>query len=247
MLSHHLAAITGAAGLLLPRLLPSVARSIQRYHFHLALPSLSLPPLSPQCLVLWWTPRPLAVMAQPLQVRRSGRNAEPLRSYADEQAYHRFQAQRDAEVARAIREVQATVEPSDSDESDLRSGDGSSSEDEKKASPRKENDRGWSKELHDVHPPLCDAIPTVRLPRDRNRSQLGYLQCFLNAAMIDTFVTQTNQYAIDRQASAWVPVTTEEMWRYLAVRIRQGIVVLPELHHYWEAGYRDAYISQLMT
>ena len=101
--------------------------------------------------------------------------------------------------------------------------------------------------LHDVHPPLCDAIPTVVLPRDPHRDELGYLQCFLNPALIDTFVTQTNQYAIDRRASAWLPVTTEEMWRYLAVRIRQGIVRLPELHHYWEATYRDTYISQLMT
>ena len=42
-----------------------------------------------------------------------------------------------------------------------------------------------------------NAIPTVVLPRDPRRSQLGYLQCFLNPAMIDTFVTQTNQYAID--------------------------------------------------
>ena len=72
---------------------------------------------------------PTGHMSQPLQVRKSGRNAEPRRSYADEQAYHRFQAERDTEVARAIRAAQATVEPSDSDESDLASGDGSSSED----------------------------------------------------------------------------------------------------------------------
>ena len=37
------------------------------------------------------------------------------------------------------------------------------------------------------------------------------------------------------------------MWRYLGIRIRQGIVVLPELHHYWEADYRDSYCSQSMS
>ena len=37
------------------------------------------------------------------------------------------------------------------------------------------------------------------------------------------------------------------MWRYLAVRIRQGIVVLPDLHHYWVDDYSDSYITQLMT
>ena len=77
-------------------------------------------------------------------------------------------------------------------------------------------------------------------------TELGYLQLFLDPSMVDTFVTNTNLYAISRGATAWVPVTTEEMWRYLGIRIRQGIVPLPELHHYWEATYRDSYVSQLM-
>ena len=73
------------------------------------------------------------------------------------------------------------------------------------------------------------------------------MQCFIDSVLIDTFVTNTNLYAAARQATAWVPVTSDEMWRYLAIRIRQGIVVLPELHHYWEAGYRDPYTAQLMS
>ena len=63
--------------------------------------------------------------------------------------------------------------------------------------------------------------------------------------LIDTFVTNTTLYAADRGAIQWVPVTSEEMWRYLAIRTRQGIVVPPELHHYWEAGYRDHYTVHL--
>ena len=55
-------------------------------------------------------------MAQPAQVRRSERNREPLRPYADQQAYDRFHAQAVAEVQRAVREAAATIEPSDSDE-----------------------------------------------------------------------------------------------------------------------------------
>ena len=186
-------------------------------------------------------------MSQPLQPRRSGRQAEPRRRFDDLQAYTRFEEQRAAEVARAIRDAQATVEPSDSDESDLADDEGSSSEDEEKGKEDTENDGGWSKELWNVHPPPCIISPTVALPRERIRTQLGYLECFLDPVLIDTFVTNTNQYAIDRRATAWVPVTTEEMWRYLAIRIRQGIVRLPELHHYWEAIYRDTYISQLMV
>jgi hypothetical protein len=37
------------------------------------------------------------------------------------------------------------------------------------------------------------------------------------------------------------------MWRYLAVRIRQGIVHLPELHQHWETAYRDQYIPTLVS
>jgi hypothetical protein len=178
-------------------------------------------------------------MSGPLQERRSERNREPRRRFEDEQAYHRFQQQRDAEIAGALREAQATAEPSDSDESDLSSEEGSASENEEKEELDQENVGGWSQQLHDVHPPLCNVIPTVALPRHRVRTELGFLHCFLDPALIDIFVTNTNEYAIARGAVDWFPVTTEEMWRYLAIRIRQGIVRLPELHHYWEASYRD--------
>jgi hypothetical protein len=186
-------------------------------------------------------------MSQPLQERRSERNREPRRLYTDEQAHYHFEREEKAEVARALREALATAEPSDSDEFDLPSADGSSSEDERKAAPNDENIEAWSEELHDVHPPVCSATASVRLPRHRPLTELGYLQCFIDQTLIDIFVTNTNLYATARQAAAWEPVTAEEMWRYLAVRIRQGIVVLPELHHYWEAGYRDSFISQLMS
>jgi hypothetical protein len=186
-------------------------------------------------------------MSRPLQERRSERNREPRRLYADEQAYHRFQQEADAEIQRRLREAAATVEPSDSDEEELPAGADSSSEDEAKAPPNDENIGQWSEQLHDIHVPVCSAIPTVVLPRHRPPTELAYLQCFLDPVLIDTFVTNTNLYATARGATAWVPVTSEEMWRYLAVRIRQGIVQLPELHHYWEAGYRDQYIPQLMS
>ena len=78
-------------------------------------------------------------------------------------------------------------------------------------------------------------------------TELGYLHCYIDPTLIDHFVTNTNLYAAARQAAAWVDTTTEKMWRYLAVRIHQGIVVLPELHHYWQHRYRDEYIAQLMT
>ena len=186
-------------------------------------------------------------MSRPLQERRSERNREPRRLYTDQQAYDRFQQQEDAERERAIRDAATTIEASDSDEKELPEEDDSSSEEEAKAAPNDENIAEWTEQLHDVHPPLCSASPTVVLPRHRPPTQLGYLQQFIDHTLIDTFVTNTNLYAAARAATAWVPVTSEEMWQYLAVRIRQGIVQLPELHHYWEATYRDQYIPLLMS
>jgi hypothetical protein len=183
-------------------------------------------------------------MSHPLQERRSERNREPRRLYADEQAYHHFQQQSDAERQRAIREAAATVEPSDSDEEELPAAE---EEEEEKAAANDENVAPWSEQLHDVHPPFCSAVPTSLLPRHRPPTELGYLQQFVDDALIDTFVTNTNLYATARGAAAWVPVTSQEMWRYLAVRIRQGIVQLPELHHYWEVAYRDQYIPLVMS
>ena len=186
-------------------------------------------------------------MAQPLQVRRSERTREPLRPYADQQAYDRFHAQAVAVVQRAVREAAATIEASDSDEGELPYGEGSESEDDEKAQSNQENIAQWTQQLHDIHPPVCTADPTVTLPRRGLLTQLDYLQCFIDEGLTNTMVTNTNLYAISRQAVAWVPVTTEELWRYLAIRIRQGIVVLPELHHYWEARYRDHYAPGLMS
>ena len=105
----------------------------------------------------------------------------------------------------------------------------------------------WTRQLHDVHPPVCSAIPVVTLPTHRVRTELGFLQCYIDPALVDHFVTNTNLYATARHAASWVDTTTDEMWRYMAVRIRQGVVVLPEQSQYWTDGYRDQYVSQLMT
>ena len=186
-------------------------------------------------------------MSTPLQPRRSARAPEPRRTYADEQAWHRFQQQEALEIARALQDAPATVEPSDSSEHELGEGECSAHDDDEKDPAADENTPQWTRRLHDVHPPPCDVDPVVLLPDHHVATELGFLQCFIDQELIDIFVTNTNLYATARLGNAWVPTTADETWRYLAVRIRQGIVVLPDLHMYWQDDYRDSYIVQLMT
>ena len=186
-------------------------------------------------------------MAQPLQPRRTSRNPEPRRLYSLEQAHDRREQLEAREIQRAIAAAAATAEASDSAEEELPDEQRADPNDDAKAHPSAENTPPWSRQLHSVHPPACTAIPVSTLPRHHARTELGFLQAYMDPALIQHFVTNTNLYAAARQAVAWVDTTTDEIWRYLAVRIRQGIVDLPELHMYWAHGYRDEYIVQLMV
>ena len=98
-------------------------------------------------------------------------------------------------MQRAVRVAAATVEASDSDEKELQYGEHSESEEEKKVPSNKWNIPQCTEELHDIHPPVC----MVLLPRVDLPLELDYLQCFIDQVVIDSFVTNTNLYAISRQ------------------------------------------------
>ena len=104
---------------------------------------------------------------------------------------------------------------------------------------------GWTTDTHDVRYAPCTAHAAVVLPRNRDRTELGYVLCFLTDTLIDIIVSSTNAYALSRQAAPAFVTGTAEIWRYIAARIRMGIVVLPEMPMYWQAEYRDSYIMQL--
>ena len=183
-------------------------------------------------------------MSTPLQPRRSARSQEPRRFLAAEQALLRQQQLEQQEIARLLREAADTVEPSDSSECEQSTDE---SDEDSKAQAASENVEPWSRHTHDVSHVAYGDAPIARLPRHHISDELGFLQLFLTQTLVETFVASTNQYAAARQAPHWTPTTVEELWRYLAVRIRQGVVVLPHLRHYWQAEYRDSYVTQLMT
>ena len=106
---------------------------------------------------------------------------------------------------------------------------------------------GWQPRTHDIVHAPCTAQAAVVLPRNRARTELGYLRCFLTDTLIDIVVNSTNAYAQSRQATPPFVTDAAEMWRFIAVRIRMGIVQLPEMRVYWQAEYEDRFVTQLFT
>ena len=113
--------------------------------------------------------------SMPLRERRSARSREPRRFLADEQALRRQQEQERQEIARVIREAVETVEPSDSSEHELADHEGSSSDDDSKASPATENFAPWLPRAHDISEAAYSDAPIVQLPRHRVATELGFL------------------------------------------------------------------------
>uniref|UniRef100_A0A8C5P8P0 PiggyBac transposable element-derived protein domain-containing protein n=1 Tax=Leptobrachium leishanense TaxID=445787 RepID=A0A8C5P8P0_9ANUR len=58
---------------------------------------------------------------------------------------------------------------------------------------------------------------------------LAYLRLFLTDAVIEKIVTETNRY----QDRKWEPVTKDEIWKFLALIILQGVVAKPMQKWYW--------------
>ena len=129
-------------------------------------------------------PTPPVVMSQPSELRRSTRERAPLRSFADEQAYHHFHQQQQVEVKRVLRQAVPTVEASDSEEEELEEGELSDGEEDEKAPPADENTPQWTRQLHSLRLPLCTVLPTSVLPRHRDSTQLDFLRCSLRLLSI---------------------------------------------------------------
>ena len=95
---------------------------------------------------------------------------------------------------------------------------------------------------HDIRLPPFTEQPASNLPRHRVLTEMGYLQCFLTPSLIATIATNTNLYAAFKGAPAGWATTPAEVWLFIAIHIFLGIVHLPSLHMYWEAGWRQQFV-----
>jgi hypothetical protein len=189
----------------------------------------------------------MSAMSTPLQPRRSVRERAPAQSLGAEMEYRRLQA---ADVALMRRLAQQPVEydlASDSDNEEVVPEDNPSSDDEAGDQENTPPASAWVPGSHNITHIPCTAHATVVLPRDRTRTELGYFRCFIPDTLIDIFVLNTIEYAKTVRGDATFTTDAAEMWRYIAARIRMGIARLPETAMYWQAEYRDSYVTQLFT
>ena len=189
----------------------------------------------------------MSSLPTPLEPRRSARERAPAQSIAAEMEYRRLQAADALLLQRLAREPLPYDLVSDSDNEEVVPEDDPSSDDDATDQENVPPASAWVPGTHTVTPTPCTAHAAVVLRRDRTRSELGYLRCFITDTLIDIIVTNTNAYAQSLQATPPFVTDAAEMWRYIAARIRMGIVRLPETRMYWQSGYSDGYVTQLFS
>jgi hypothetical protein len=179
--------------------------------------------------------------------RRSSRTRAQPQSLADEQATHRYHAEDLLNLRRAMQQSLHPEEESESGEEDPPVEEASSSEEEEDEQENIPPHSAWVEHTHDITlPPFIDH-PASILPRHRVMSEMGYLQCFLTPSLLSTIATNTNLYAVSKQAPAGWATSAEELWLFIAVHIFMGIVDLPDLHMYWEEGWRQGYVVKAFS
>jgi hypothetical protein len=189
----------------------------------------------------------MSAMSTPLQPRRSARERAPAQSLAAETEYRRLQAEDSALMRRLAREPLLYDMASDGELEEEIPEDDPSDEEEEEGKENVPPAPAWVSGTHNITPTPCTAHAAVTLPRNRARTELGYFRCFITDTLIDIIVLNTIEYAKSLRGDATFETNAAEMWRYIAARIRMGIVRLPETRMYWEAEYQDRYVTQLLT
>ena len=139
--------------------------------------------------------------------------AQPQR-LADDHAGFRIHEQELADLrAAALRSIAPDV-ASESDEETADVDEGSSSEDEEEEKENIPQHDPWVEQTHDItRPPFTD-LPASVLPRHRQSTELGYLQCSLPPSLVDTIAANTNLYAAFKQVPPGWATTPAEVWRF---------------------------------
>jgi hypothetical protein len=198
-----------------------------------------------QLLLLSTSLSTMSAMSTPLQPRRSARERAPAQPLGDEMEYRRLQAADSALMRRLAREPLQYDMASDGEQEEVMPEHDPSSDDEEEGKENVPPASAWVPGTHSITPTPCTAHATVVLPRNRTRTELGYFRCFITDKLIKIIVFSTIAYAKSLRGDEEFKTDAPEMWRYIAARIRMGIVRLPETRLYWQAEFKESYITQL--
>ena len=65
------------------------------------------------------------------------------------------------------------------------------------------------------------------------KSALDYLRLLWPTAICQMICLETNNYALQHNRLNWAPVSTDEVWTFLAIVVLMGIHRLPTINQYW--------------
>ena len=121
--------------------------------------------------------------------RSSARERAPAQSLAAEMEYRPLQQADQALMRRLAREPLQYDTASDSEEVEMESDVHSDPDSDVESKENTPPTSRWLPNTHDVHSTPCTAQATVVLPRNRTRTELGYLRCFITDTFIDIIVS----------------------------------------------------------
>ena len=105
------------------------------------------------------------------------------------------------------------------------------------------DDASWSRTDRQPNVDPFTGQPGMNVQMDANAEPIDYLRLFITDELIDILVNETNLYAGQyirnrriaekSRVKKWRDVTTEEMWKYLALLFLTVVVKKPTLNMYW--------------
>ena len=73
--------------------------------------------------------------------------------------------------------------------------------------------------------------------QNQNWKHEGIFELFIDNEMLDFICLMTNNYAIEKSANNWVPLTPAELRCFIAILLSSGYVQLPSYKMYWEEAF----------
>jgi hypothetical protein len=187
-----------------------------------------------------------SISLSPSQRRSSRISSQPAR-YDEEQASIRLQEQEEKELQLALQQSLELDDESNSDEDISPILFESEQEEEEKQEQIVQEERGWSRDIHNIIlPSFSSPFGSIHLLRSTT-SPLHFFQLFLPLPLISHIVTCTNEYANSKNIVDWTATNTSELYCFIGLLIYMGIDPLPQLPMYWSSLYSHSFVTATIS